>query len=56
MPLVAACAPETNSLSAFCDALQADVAAHANALANSPHDASVLTGDLVIQKYDAVCP
>lgn len=56
MLLVSACAPVTQgSLEAACDATRAARADHAAALAASPDDAAVVTGDLLIRQIDAAC-
>ena len=43
------------SESALCPGIEDALAAHSSALAASPDDASVLTGDVLVRKIDAFC-
>ena len=43
------------SLEGYCTASEAAIASHAAALADTPDEAALRTGDLVIRQRDAVC-
>ena len=52
---VTGCVGAGGSLEAYCEASEAAVAAHARALADTPDEAALRTGDLVIRQRDAAC-
>ncbi|MDE0590406.1 hypothetical protein OU789_10755 [Halocynthiibacter sp. C4] len=54
MMLASGCA--NGSLEAFCHASRDTVDIHADALANSPDDRSVISGANLIAQWDAACP
>ena len=45
----------SGSLAGYCTASEAAIASHAAALAETPDEAALRTGDLVIRQRDAVC-
>jgi hypothetical protein len=44
------------SLEGYCTASEAGIKAHAAALADTPDEMVLRTGDLVIRQRDAACP
>ena len=53
---VSACQTVPGSLEGYCTASEPGVKALAAALAVTPDDAALRTGDLVIRQRDAACP
>ena len=49
------CVNVPGSLEGYCTASEAAIASHAAALAETPDEAALRTGDLVIRQRDAVC-
>ena len=56
MTFVAACQTVPGSLEGYCTASEPAIRAHAAALAVTPDEAALRTGDLVIRQRDAACP
>lgn len=52
---VGACQTAPGSLDGYCSASEAAIKAHAAALAVTPDEAALRTGDLVIRQRDAAC-
>ena len=53
---VGACQTVPGSLEGYCTASEAGVKALASALAATPDERALRTGDLVIRQRDAACP
>jgi len=53
---VGACQTVPGSLEGYCTASEAAIKAHAAALAVTPDETVLRTGDLVIRQRDAACP
>jgi hypothetical protein len=52
---VSACVTAPGSLDGYCTASEQGIKAHAAALAVTPDEAALRTGDLVIRQRDAAC-
>lgn len=55
MIFAAGCVTAPGSLEGYCTASEAGIKAHAAALAVTPDEAALRTGDLVIRQRDAAC-